>query len=279
MPTPDELNPAEQAAAIKFNAEMAVRKALIDAKTAAIRQQSPELSLAVVTRTATQEADANKSIEGSVKFMAGPVKLRQYEIRGESPEVMAKWKGEVTAVLDGLKDAIATGDFAKVIEVCQDKIHTDDIKKGLAKLELQSADTGIPVDEEAQKLLAIGLWIQREQGGKWKSGQVELKTAGRILSGSSQLADALSPENDPSCLEISHLVQAMSRELGIKGQIKTTPRFGVDHRYFASNSGKIMDYWWLRGTGGVALNEQAFKDAQLDAKTQSKNRLGSGRES
>jgi hypothetical protein len=242
------------------------RQELIDAKTEAILKQSPELSSAVAAQTATKEADANQSIEGSVKFKVGPLKLRQYEIRGESPEVMAEWKGEVTAVLDSLKDAIATGDFAKVIEVCQDKIHIDDIKKGLAKLELQSVDTGIPVDEEAQKLLAIGLWIQREQGGKWNSGAVELKTVGRILSGSSQLADALSPENDPSCLEISHLVQAMSRELGIKGQIKTTPGFGVDHRYFAADSGKIMDYWWLRNTGGVALNEQASKEARLNAK-------------
>ncbi len=278
MPSPDEQNHAEAAAADKFNAEQAARRqALIDAKTAAIHQQSPELSPAIATQTAIKEADANQPIEGSVKFKVGGIKLRQYEIRGESPEVMAKWKGEVTAVLDSLKDAIATGDFAKLVEVSQEKIHTDDIKKGLAKLELQSAETGIPVDEEAQKLLAIGLWIQREQGGKWKSGVVELKTAGRILTGSSQLADALSPENDPSCLEISHLVQAMARELGIKGQIKTVPRLGVDHRYFAADSGKIMDYWWLRNTGGVALNEQAFKDAQLDAKTQSKNRLGSGR--
>ncbi len=275
MSIDDERNNAEAAAAAKFNVDMAARRqATIDAKTVAILKQSPELSAAVASQTATKEADANQSIEGSVNFRlpGTEVSLHRYTIRGESPEVMAQWKGEVAAVLDGLKDAITTGDFAKVIEICQDKIHTDDVKKGLAKLELQSADTGIPVDEEAQKLLAIGLWIQREQGGKWKTGQTELKTAGRILSGGSQLADALSPENDPSCLEISHLVQAMSRELGIKGEIKTTPRLGVDHRYFATDSGKIMDYWWLRNTGGVALNEQAFKDAREDAKTQSKRR-------
>lgn len=273
MPIDDERNDAEAAAAVKFNAEQAARRqARIDAKTAAILKQSPELSLAIATQTATKETDDNQPIEGTVKFNVGPIKLRRYEIRGESPEVMFKWKEEVAAVLDGLKEGLASGDFSRFIAVSQEKFHTDDIKKILAKLELQSADTGLPVDEEAQKLLAIGLWIWREQGGQWRTGKTELKTAGRILSGSSQLADALSPANDPSCLEISHLVQAMSRELGIKGQIKTTPRLGVDHRYFATDSGKIMDYWWLRGTGGVALNEQAFKDAREDTKTQSKRR-------
>lgn len=229
----------------------------VSEKAAAIAKQNPKLPDDLVRRTAEEEVARGESVEGAIDRGFG-----YYKLHGEDQETMERWKADITQIRDGVHKGRTSGDFSKFLEATQGKFHEGDVKKILGKLSEQTIETGVEMDEEGETLLSIGFWLWKEQGGNWKTGKTELKTIARIVSGSSKIGDALKEHQDPNCIETSFLIRAVAREMGISGEIRTTSRAIVDHRYFETPSGKIMDYWWMRGTAGLALSQEAFKKAR-----------------
>ncbi|MFH2063037.1 MAG: hypothetical protein ABIJ46_02675 [bacterium] len=241
--------------------ESAEREGLIGRKVEAIMRQSPNLSIEGATNIAKEEVDQGKSVEGSIDIGFG---LGQYELEGETREKMEQWKDEVTEILDSLQKGMDSGDFSKFVEATNEKFHQGDVRKIIDKLTRQAEETGVEIDDEAKKLMAIGFWLWREQGGEWKTGRTELQTVARMLSGRSKIGDVLKRETSPNCVETSFLIRAVARKLGVPGEVRKTRRKIVDHRYFQTDNGKVMDYWWLRGTAGVALTKEAYKKLRPD---------------
>ncbi len=233
---------------------------LVNKKVEAIAKQSPKLPADIVRRTAEDEVARGESIEGVMDRGIG-----YYKLQGENQETMEQWKADVSQIRDGVHEGRVSGDFSKFIDVTEGKFHEGDIRRILDKLSEQTQETGVEMDDEGETLLSIGLWLWKEQGGDWSTGKTELKTVARILSGSSKIGDALEQDQNPNCVETTFLIRAVAREMGIPGEVRTTPRAMIDHRYFETTSGKIMDYWWMRGTAGLALSQVTFKKARPDA--------------
>ena len=85
-----------------------------------------------------------------------------------------------------------------------------------------------------------------------------------------ELSSFLEEEGAPSCVDTSFLVKALAEQMGIKGEVQKVEKsiiakatFGaMVHRYFQTESGKVMDYWWSRGTAGLKINSDAFSKVE-----------------
>lgn len=67
----------------------------------------------------------------------------------------------------------------------------------------------------------------------------------------------------------------MAEQYGIEGEVMSakgaepveTKAQDTVHRYFRSASGKIMDYWWARGTAGLKLSPEAYEQVRKEKTT------------
>ncbi|MEK9131032.1 MAG: hypothetical protein AAB429_02870 [Patescibacteria group bacterium] len=228
----------------------------VEAKMAAIAAQSPELTSDVVRKTAEREVSDGKEIWGAVDFT-----VNWYPVEGSSREQMQEWKGEVDQLLSELEAGVASGDLSSFIEASKGTVTADDIWGIIEDIKRQAKEEGLELDAEAKQLLAIDLWIKRQQGGKWKKETLR-RTAWKILTGEgSKIADVLDRDAAPNCIDVAYLAKAMSHQFGVNGEVRQlasgTP--GIDHRYFQAQSGKVLDYWWLPKSGGVALSETTYQ--------------------
>lgn len=173
--------------------------------------------------------------------------FREYVITGEAPEVMEKWHGQILEIIGALQNR----DLDKLLELMQ---------SGKYKLDLQKITEIIGQeikDQEGLDLLGISLWILREKdkyAGNWKITKKMLK------GGKYSLSEFLATGGEPWCLETTVLARALAENFGIKGEIKRAP---IGHRYFRSNSGKIIDIWWGFRHAGVFQNDQQWKENKV----------------
>ena len=228
----------------------------IGAKILAIKAQSPELAADTVRQTAEQEASDGKEIWGAVDFT-----VNWYPIEGPQREQMQTWKNEVDQLLSELEAGVASGDLSSFIEASKKTVTTDDIWNIVKDIKRQAEEEGLEFDSEARHLIAIDLWIKRQQGGKWKKETLR-RTAWKIITGEGlKIVDVLDRDSAPNCIDVAYLAKAMSHQFGVYGEVNrvasATP--GIDHRYFRTESGKILDYWWLQESGGVALSASAYQ--------------------
>lgn len=228
----------------------------VEAKIEAIGAQSPELAAEVVQKTAEQEVSDGKEIWGAVDFT-----VRWYPIEGSSREQMQEWKNEVNQLLLELEAAVTSGDLSSFIKVSKGTVTSDDIWSIVKDIRRQAEEEELEMDAEARQLLAIDLWIRRQQGGKWKKGTLR-RAAWRIITGEGvKIAEVLDRDAAPNCIDVAYLAKAMSHQFGVDGEVKqiASGTRGIDHRYFRTRSGKVLDYWWLPESGGVALSEAAYQ--------------------
>jgi len=229
-------------------------------KAKAIGKQSPKMARSEVLAQAEDEGDRGLDIWGTVNV--GP---RWYSIEGESKETMEAWKAQVDEIADGLEKAVQTGDFSEMAGLMREKFHEADLKKIVQKITAESEKFGLPFDDEAKKLLSIGLWLWREQGGKWAGTR---KVIWKVLTtDSAKLSSFLDKNSVASCVDTSYLIKAMAEQYGIEGDVMSVK--GAEpvearaqdrtHRYFLAKSGIVADYWWARGTGGLKLSLEAYK--------------------
>ena len=236
---------------------------MIATKVEAIKEQSPDMSDNEVYSQAKDEIDKGLDIWGSIDV--GP---KWYSVEGESKETMEKWKTEIQQVLTEVNSAIENGDFSGLSEVLGENFHENDLNKLFDKIDTESSEYGQKFDDESKKLVSIGLWLWREQGGAW-AGQ--RKIVWKVLTkDSAKLSSFLEDEGAPSCVDTSFLVKALANQMGINGNVQKVEKGLVakatfkkmSHRYFQTDSGKIMDYWWARGTAGLKVNSDAFSKVE-----------------
>ncbi|MFH1286301.1 MAG: hypothetical protein ABII02_00935 [Candidatus Magasanikbacteria bacterium] len=112
------------------------------------------------------------------------------------------------------------------------------------------------LDEEDLNLLAIGFWVLREQGD-WKGN---LTVGKRLLRSSGEtLSNFIGKEAGPSCLDTSVLIQRLSKELGIRGSVTPMAKKFVTHRFFTTESGKILDVLWDHDRAGYFEDSDDWK--------------------
>lgn len=120
------------------------------------------------------------------------------------------------------------------------------------------------LDEEDKTLLAISLWILREQD-KWK-----WRTISKVLKGGTfSLSSFVQKKGLPSCLDSVVLTKRMAESFQIIGQVKLAEpdKHQFSHRYFQSESGKIVDVWWgRRNRGGLFQKEEDYEEKKNMAK-------------
>lgn len=235
----------------------------IAAKVEAIGEQSPDIADAEIRSQAEDEVDRGLEIWGAMDV--GP---KWYSIEAESKEIMEKWKTQIEEVLAEVSKSIETGDFSGLSEVLGENFHESDLGKLVDKIEAEASEYGQEFDDEAKKLVSIGLWLWREQGGTWAG---ERKTVWKVLTRDSvRLSSFLDKEGAPSCVDTSFLIKALADQLGIQGEVQKVERGVIAkatsgkmaHRYFQTDSGKVMDYWWSRGTAGLKMNSDAFAEVE-----------------
>lgn len=230
----------------------------LEAKMTAIGAQSPELDADAVRRTAEKEVAQGRAIWGAVDFG-----VRWYPVEGAGHEEMGKWKQGVDQLQINLQTAIDSGDLTKFVAESAGSITEEEVWNIVGEVKKQVAETGVAFDDEARQMLAIDLWIRRQQGGKWKKETLR-KAFWRVASGQgSKIADVLNRDNAPNCIDVGYFVKALADQFAIRGDIKTTPsnKGGIDHRYFQTDSGKVLDYWWLKESGGLALTPEVHQKA------------------
>lgn len=228
----------------------------VETKMAAIVAQSPDLDSRAVKKTAEREVGEGKAIWGAVDF-----KVRWYPIEGESREQMKAWKSEIEGVLLALQKAVDSGDLTEFIEASKGSVKAEQIWEMVGAIKQQAEESGIELDPEARKLLAIDLWIRREQGGRWKKETLR-RSFWRVATGQgSKIADVLDRDKAPNCIDVAYLIKALGHEFDIDGEVGSIPSStpGIDHRYFETASGKILDYWYLPESGGLALSKDVYK--------------------
>jgi len=183
----------------------------------------------------------------------GRVGFSDYVITDEEREVIEEWASQIQE----LRDLIDSGDKDGLAELAKRENSRLYIGKFLEKLETEG------LDEEDKTLLSIGLWIQREQD-KWRKWGVIIKV---LKGGTFNLSSFLENKGKSSCLDSSILVKRMAEHFHIAGQVElTNQKNPFSHRYFQSQSGKVVDVWWGWRRGGLFQNNEEFKKKKKMAK-------------
>jgi hypothetical protein len=177
------------------------------------------------------------------------ISFRDYVIFDEKPEIIEEWVTQIREI----RDAINKHNMENLDMVTRRENHQSHASKVYEILEKEG------LDEEDKTLLAIGLWIQREQD-KWSNRRIIAKT---IIGGTHGLSSFLRNKGKSTCLDLSVLTKRMAENFHIAGDVEFSQLDGrIPHRYFRSNSGKIVDIWlgWKRG--GLFQNEKKFEEKE-----------------
>jgi len=133
---------------------------------------------------------------------------------------------------------------------------------GLAENKESSADD--------KRLLAIGLWIIVEVGD-FSMFQSAIKV---LKGGTFNLDSFLERKGNPNCIDTSVLTKVIAGWYGVEGNVKMVkdidhskqPNKRDLHHFFESSSGRVVDIWQLRESGGLGLDEQQFLRDRQDGK-------------
>jgi len=186
--------------------------------------------------TDPEEFDSHDAPDGVV--FQKRIGLKEYVLRRPDDATKEKWQQEVVAV----RDAIKTKDIEKIRQV----IHHPYILEHWAEI-LENVTKEGPLTEEEESLLAISLWTMDKQG-KWQG----LVQAGKMLvkGGEHDLKQIVEHELATACVNSASLVEYLTEIFGIKGLVKRTGG-RLSHRYWESDTGRVVDAWWGREVGGL----------------------------
>lgn len=227
-------------------------KETVTKKIKAISTENLGLNPDIIRQTAEQETREAEAV------WSGLNSKRRYS---ENRDIFNEWKSEVTSIRSVLEKALQSKDFSTFVELLKtDTFHTNDVAKLIGQIEAAKRvfeQAGIVLDNEAITLLAINAWMIKKQGGDWAG---DLTTFSKALRrGTKRFSDLLNKNGAPSCVDTSYTIKAIAHELGFEGQIKQVQEGVIPHRYFETNSGKVMDYWWNRGQGGICPTADIFQ--------------------
>lgn len=172
--------------------------------------------------------------------------IRKYSIEDETPEVIAKWIEQIQEI----HAALVRGDEESLMELMQGTKYEKNVSTVSALLETEN------LDEEDKKLLALGLWLLKDMK-KWQEGQVRKKV---LLGGKFSVGAHLESQNGFNCIDSSVLIDRVAPELGITGSVKKARiKNPYSHRYYETDSGKILDVWWGYQRGGLFQRRDDFE--------------------
>ena len=172
---------------------------------------------------------------------------RAYVITQNYPEQTSLWVLEIEEIIKALtqKDLIQArqllggGNYRGKIE----EVYLTLIKEGL-------------VDKEDVVLASIALWVQRNQNN-WVGTWVVIRRIAR--GGFYDVTSFVKSGIRPSCLDTTVLFEVLAREFGISGAVKKTPS-PYGHRYWQSQSGRIVDVLWGSWRAGLYRDEKHFRE-------------------
>lgn len=233
-------------------------------KFQAIVKNNPDLDERSVLEVAQSEVQ-----EG--RYYMGTFGLNEHSVVNKNPEIIKHWHEQV----DELAQAVRTKDLEQLKKLVEQGRYQGDI--GEIARYLQDKD----LDEEAELLQAISLWVLREQG-TW-GGELEgtrfgywygsAKVAYRYgTKGSVTLESFLQENGHPSCYDSSLLVHLLAKSYGIAGSIQAVHKKPWAHRNWQSEKGCIVDVLRGHDTGGLFFSEE---DYQERGKATELGRLGS----
>lgn len=180
--------------------------------------------------------------------------LRDYKII--APENVEEKMSEWSTLVNEILVVISADDFddKKLYELLVDK--KDQLRDSIAEAmpavikKIESRD----LDKDDKILLAIGLWIARDRGS-WQA----IRSVAKLIFGSEyKIEEVLDKSGAPNCIDTSVLEKAMAAKFGITGQVISKNNRKLDHHWFQTDSGKILDIWWGNKAGLLFKDEDDF---------------------
>jgi len=165
--------------------------------------------------------------------------LKEYVLKSPDEATIEKWKAEVSTIIEAIK----TRDVEKIREVIKFPYilqHWDQIFQNLEKVRG-------PLTEEEEIMLAISLWTIDRQG-KWLGLPKGLKLV--LSGGTHNLTDVIDHKIPTACVNSASVAEYLTELFGVKGLTKRTGG-RISHRYWESDSGRVIDPWCGRELGGL----------------------------
>ncbi len=226
------------------------REDILNKKIEAILRQAPNLGINEARRQAEQEVD-----DGIQIWAAVHKKIGWYRIEGEGKEQMDIWRQRVDTILAALQSQ----NYDDAAAAIGKEVHASDIREKINGLSAEAKKLGKELSQQALTLVAIGLWIEGEQGGEYKMKEMLRRVIWKTLVGESEtLAGILNRKGAPNCIDTSYLTLAMAEQYGIQGGVIQTKPGITAHRYFQTSDGIISDYWGLRERGTIAMGPDEY---------------------
>ena len=175
----------------------------------------------------------------------------------EEEKVLEEWHKQIEEILaaisaehidrDALNNTVRSDrEFKQLLKDGKFKRNLDWVFEQLEQAKL---------DEEDKKLLAIGLWFDREKGIFKFTPLIK-----RLLAGTNyKMEDVVRKWGLPDCINSSVAIQEMAKQFGVDGVVAMPNNNRFEHRYFKSNSGKIVDVWWGGTRAGLFKSVDDFQ--------------------
>lgn len=189
----------------------------------------------------------------SEHYFAEKIGLREYTIPTEAEEQIKEWKNEIQIFINEL--TFKKVDFVELQHLMRRE--NREWFQNSPLLEVISNHLEVSqekLDEEQKTLLAIGLWILKKKGPfSW------ISSPAKVLFGKNQpLAEILTPESRPNCIDTAVLSKVMGEEFGVTGTLETLEGNRFQHRFLKTDSGRVLDVWWAADTGGLVESQEVY---------------------
>ncbi len=183
--------------------------------------------------------------------------LRDYKVSVEDEKVLEEWHKQIEEILTAISVEHINREVLNNI-VRSDREFQQLLKDGKFKRNLDWVFEQLEqsnLDEEDKKLLAIGLWFDREKGMFKFTPLIK-----RLLVGTNyKMEDVVKKWGLPDCINSAVVTQEMAQQFGVDGAVEAQDNNRFGHRYFKSNSGKVVDVWWGGNRAGLFQSVDDFQ--------------------
>ncbi len=202
--------------------------------------KAPDAATGSAEKSATEVEDIGEGVasEAGEIIYSRRFALKRYEVTAAGPETMETWKGEIAEIKASLEAGKDSGQMDAIVEKRDQKLsQMEGVWKMLNEEEL---------DDEALTLLSVGLWAEMN-AAKWQGIS---RAAIKLLKGGRRpLAETVAPDDVMTCLDRGVLINEIMKAHGIPGGVYTFGKTRFGHRFWISDSGRVLDpgYAWSRG--------------------------------
>lgn len=172
--------------------------------------------------------------------------LRPYNIQDAPAEIKQSWKKEIDKIIIYLLQG-----NKKNLEVLGTRRNEFWGDRHIDPQTIRDLLGEPGFDHEQLVLLAIALFMfQNKARYKFISGHLKA-----IFGGNYKLENFIGYENDANCVDIACLTRELAALFGIEGEITAGD---YDHRYFVTDSGRVLDVMAGWQKGGIFNTEEEY---------------------